>query len=248
MIDKKIKALREHNNYTQDDLAVACNVTRSAISNWENDRREPSSDKIKIIACVFNVTIEELLNDDISIDDILNKKEPQVISSTNFSDDHTIKGNKKINSIVQKINYVLTVIVTICLLLILIPAMKDNRFSYIEEEIKKVETVTLQLSNYREVFEYEMIKHIDNQETYYKAIVDTTPVFYNSDIYYFINKINVNIIVNGDKRLSKILLINDSTNCLYIDSFYNLELNKPNTYEFIFCFQNNYSYIGAFVI
>ena len=248
MIDKKIKALREHNNYTQDDLAVACNVTRSAISNWENDRREPSSDKIRIIACVFNVTIEELLNDDISIDDILNKKEPQVISSTNFSDDHTIKGNKKINSIVQKINYVLTVIVTICLLLILIPAMKDNRFSDIEEEIKNVETVTLQLSNYREVFEYEMIKHIDNQETYYKAIVDTKPVFDNRDIYYFIEKINVNIIVNGDKRLKKILLIDSSDNYIYYNHFYDLELNKPNKYEFIFCFQNNYSYIGAFVI
>ena len=248
MIDKKIKALREHNNYTQDDLAVACNVTRSAISNWENDRREPSSDKIKIIACVFNVTIEDLLNDDISIDDILNKKEPQVISSTNFSDDHTIKGNKKINSIVQKINYVLTVIVTICLLLILIPAMRDNRFSNIEEEIKNVETVTLQLSNYREVFEYEMIKHIDNQETYYKAIVDTKPIFDNNKDYYYIKKININIVINGKAKLDKILLINDSTNYLYIDSFYNLELNKPNTYEFIFCFQNNYSYIGAFVI
>lgn len=248
MIDKKIKALREHNNYTQDDLAVACNVTRSAISNWENDRREPSSDKIKIIACVFNVTIEELLNDDISIDDILNKKEPQVISSTNFSDDHTIKGNKKINSIVQKINYVLTVIVTICLLLILIPAMKDNRFSKIEEEIKNVETVTLQLSNVREVFEYEMIKYIDNQETYYKAIVDTKPIFDNNKDYYYIKKININVVINGKAKLDKILLINDSTNCLYIDSFYNLELNKPNTYEFICCFKECDFYLGAFII
>lgn len=248
MIDKKIKALREHNNYTQDDLAVACNVTRSAISNWENDRREPSSDKIKIIACVFNVTIEELLNDDISIDDILNKKEPQVISSTNFSDDHTIKGNKKINSIVQKINYVLTVIVTICLLLILIPAMRDNRFSNIEEEIKNVETVTLQLSNYREAFEYEMIKYIDNQETYYKAIVDTKPVFDNRDDYYFIEKINVNIIVNGDKRLNKILLIDSSDNYIYYNPFYDLELNKPNSYEFICYFQEYDFYLGAFII
>ena len=248
MIDKKIKALREHNNYTQDDLAVACNVTRSAISNWENDRREPSSDKIKIIACVFNVTIEELLNDDISIDDILNKKEPQVISSTNFSDDHTIKGNKKINSIVQKVNYVLTVIVTICLLLILIPAMKDNRFSDIEEEIKNVETVTLQLSNDREVFEYEMIKHIDNQETYYKAIVDTKPIFDNRDIYYFIEKINVNIIVNGDKKLNKILLIDSGDNYIYYNPYYNIELDTPNNYCFVFYVNDNIPYLGAFTI
>ena len=132
--------------------------------------------------------------------------------------------------------------------MILIPAIKDNRFSYIEEEIKNVETVTLQLSNDREVFKYEMIKHIDNQETYYKAIVDTKPVFDNRDDYYFIEKINVNIIVNGDKRLKKILLIDSSDNYIYYNPFYDLELNKPNKYEFIFCFQNNYSYIGAFII
>ena len=111
MISEKIKALREHNNYTQDDLAFACNVTRSAVSNWENNRREPSHDMVRTIACIFGVTIEELLNDNISVEQILNGPTPSIVNDTNIDDDHTVVGNKRFISVVQKINVVLTLIV-----------------------------------------------------------------------------------------------------------------------------------------
>ena len=34
----------------------------------------------------------------------------------------------------------------------------------------------------------------------------------------------------------------------YVHSFYNLELNKPNTYEFICCFKECDFYLGAFIM
>ena len=135
MISEKIKALREHNNYTQDDLAFACNVTRSAVSNWENNRREPSHDMVRTIACIFDVTIEELLNDNISVEQILNGPTPSIVNDTNIDDDHTVVGNKRFISVVQKINVVLTLIVTICLLMVLLPAINKNRFSNINNNI-----------------------------------------------------------------------------------------------------------------
>lgn len=38
---EKIKKLRIQNNYKQEELAELCNVTRSAVSNWETGRRIP---------------------------------------------------------------------------------------------------------------------------------------------------------------------------------------------------------------
>lgn len=60
---EKIKKLRIQNNYKQEELAELCNVTRSAVSNWETGRRIPDWDNIVIIARLFNVTVEDLAND-----------------------------------------------------------------------------------------------------------------------------------------------------------------------------------------
>lgn len=250
MISKKIKALREHNNYTQDDLALACNVSRSAISNYENNRRQPNPEVVKTIACVFGVTIEELLNNDISIEQILNGPEPSMSFDTNIDDDHVVVGNKRFASVVHVLNAVTTLIVTICLLIVLIPAIKDNRFIDFNNDITNIESVTLQLSNDREKFEYEMIKHSNDNiftvKEYYKTIVDTKPLFDNRDIYYFIESIDVNIIINESKRVNKLSLIEIEDNCLHYNSLYNCEIKEPNLYLFVFYIEHNTSYIGAF--
>lgn len=59
---EKIKKLRIQNNYKQEELAELCNVTRSAVSNWETGRRIPDWDNIVTIARLFNVTVEDLAN------------------------------------------------------------------------------------------------------------------------------------------------------------------------------------------
>ena len=59
-LSEKIKRLRIKNNYKQEELAEVCNVTRSAVSNWETGRRIPDWDNIVTIAKLFNVTVEDL--------------------------------------------------------------------------------------------------------------------------------------------------------------------------------------------
>ena len=59
-LSEKIKRLRIQNNYKQEELAEVCNVTRSAVSNWETGRRIPDWDNIVTIAKLFNVTVEDL--------------------------------------------------------------------------------------------------------------------------------------------------------------------------------------------
>ena len=65
-LGEKIKELRLKNNMTQDDLASRCYVTRNAVSKWENDKGYPNIESIKLLCKCFNITIDELLSDEIN--------------------------------------------------------------------------------------------------------------------------------------------------------------------------------------
>ena len=58
----KLQELRKNMGFTQEELASALYVSRTAISKWESGRGYPSIDSLKEIAKFFNVTIDELLS------------------------------------------------------------------------------------------------------------------------------------------------------------------------------------------
>ena len=57
--------LRKQKGWSQDDLANNLNLSRQAISKWENDTSKPDIDNIEKISKVFSVTIDDLLNNDV---------------------------------------------------------------------------------------------------------------------------------------------------------------------------------------
>lgn len=63
-IGKRIKALRNRDDVTQEKLADAIGVTSQAISKWENEIGYPDIEYITPIANFFNVTIDELFGHD----------------------------------------------------------------------------------------------------------------------------------------------------------------------------------------
>ena len=63
-IGKRIKALRNRDDVTQEKLADAIGVTSQAISKWENEMGYPDIEYIIPIANFFNVTIDELFGHD----------------------------------------------------------------------------------------------------------------------------------------------------------------------------------------
>ena len=44
--NEQIKRLRKENNLTQEEMAKKLNITRQAISNWENNRNLPDFEMI----------------------------------------------------------------------------------------------------------------------------------------------------------------------------------------------------------
>ena len=59
---EKLQELRKRKGLTQEELAQALYVSRTAISKWESGRGYPSIDSLKAIAKFFSVTIDELLS------------------------------------------------------------------------------------------------------------------------------------------------------------------------------------------
>ena len=62
--NEKLQELRKNKGLTQEELAEALYVSRTAISKWESGRGYPSLESLKEIAKYFSVTIDELLSSD----------------------------------------------------------------------------------------------------------------------------------------------------------------------------------------
>lgn len=61
MVGKNIKKFRTDKGMTQDGLAEVLNVTRQAVSNWENEKTQPDIETLNSIAEALEVTVEELI-------------------------------------------------------------------------------------------------------------------------------------------------------------------------------------------
>ena len=59
---EKLQELRKSKGLTQEELAEALYISRTAISKWESGRGYPSIDSLKGIANYFSVTIDDLLS------------------------------------------------------------------------------------------------------------------------------------------------------------------------------------------
>lgn len=59
--NEKLQELRKARSLTQEELAEALYVSRTAISKWESGRGYPSIDSLKEISRFFSVTIDDLI-------------------------------------------------------------------------------------------------------------------------------------------------------------------------------------------
>ena len=61
-LGEKLQELRKRKGLTQEELAEALYVSRTAISKWESGRGYPSIDSLKQISGYFSVSIDDLLS------------------------------------------------------------------------------------------------------------------------------------------------------------------------------------------
>ena len=60
-----IQKLRKDLKFSQEQLAEKIDVTRQTISNWELGETSPNPEQLKLLSKALNVSIDELLNNDV---------------------------------------------------------------------------------------------------------------------------------------------------------------------------------------
>ena len=59
---KGLKIIRKEKNQNHLKVAMDLNISREALSHYENGKREPSLDMLKKLSRYFNVSIDYLIN------------------------------------------------------------------------------------------------------------------------------------------------------------------------------------------
>ena len=72
-LKEKLQALRKQKGLTQEELAAALFVSRTAVSKWESGRGTPNLDSLKAIAALFSVSLDQLLSDQLDLPDTAQK-------------------------------------------------------------------------------------------------------------------------------------------------------------------------------
>ena len=64
---EKLSFLRKQKGMTQMDLAEKLDISRQAVSRWEQGISEPSTENLVSIGKLFDVTIDALVNEDVQL-------------------------------------------------------------------------------------------------------------------------------------------------------------------------------------
>lgn len=64
---EKLKVLRKEKGLTQKSLSNMLNISQGAYAQWENGKREPNFEKLSMLACIFDVSIDFLLSKNLEI-------------------------------------------------------------------------------------------------------------------------------------------------------------------------------------
>lgn len=65
-ISENLQYLRKSKGITQEELADKLGISRQSVSKWENGETYPETDKLLLLCDIFNVSLDELLKEDLS--------------------------------------------------------------------------------------------------------------------------------------------------------------------------------------
>lgn len=92
MLGEKIYDLRKKNGMSQETLAEKLNVARQTISNWETGETSPNPDQLKLLSEVFNVSIDELLDNTAFTNDMYTTSKNVRMAGFEYKSKATVRG------------------------------------------------------------------------------------------------------------------------------------------------------------
>jgi transcriptional regulator with XRE-family HTH domain len=83
---QRLAELRAEKHLTQEELALKVGITRSALSHYENNRREPDYETIQKFADFFHVTVDYLMGRSDDPSQASNQQATEFINQLELSD------------------------------------------------------------------------------------------------------------------------------------------------------------------
>ena len=104
----RLYELRKQNGLSQEEVADKLGISRQAVSKWERAEASPDTDNLILLSKLYNVTLDELLNSEKSIEYDLENPKEEVIEEEIKSDDVLDEGTHKdeeeyVNNVYKKI-------------------------------------------------------------------------------------------------------------------------------------------------
>ncbi len=122
---EKLYEYRKNNNWSQEELAEKMEVSRQTVSKWESGKTIPELNKLIKLSEIYNVTVDELVKDNIK----LNGKEPKKLNIF----------NKKTKKIAKVLFIMLLVIILIIIILFILNIIRRKSIiNEMAEEYKNV--------------------------------------------------------------------------------------------------------------
>jgi len=86
MLGENILKLRKKSGLSQEQLGEKVNVTRQTISNWKLNETTPNPEQLKLLFKALNVSIDELLDNDIKgvIETKVNEIDINIVKNNNL--------------------------------------------------------------------------------------------------------------------------------------------------------------------
>lgn len=93
-IANRLVNLRKTNNYSQEALAEKLGISRQAVSKWERAEASPDTDNLILLARLYGISLDDLLQTDEEIP----KREPEEEkNNTSYEKDEEKKGSDYVN-------------------------------------------------------------------------------------------------------------------------------------------------------
>lgn len=96
---KNLQFLRKEKKMTQAELANKINVDQTTIGRWEDGNREPTIGNVSNIAKVFDISIPDLLDKDLTIIDNLQEIKREQLDDLSILDNVLFSKKDKIDSV-----------------------------------------------------------------------------------------------------------------------------------------------------
>lgn len=138
--NERLLDLRKKKGWSQEELGYKLDVSRQTISKWESGQTTPELEKLRNLAKIFEISVDELIS------------EEDVIKEENVNIENKSSSNKKCSKVFKYIKVILSLILLSILIIYIIIV---GRRLVIIRNVEKILMDTMQKYTYMDIERYE---------------------------------------------------------------------------------------------